>query len=129
MPDLKLTLESEPHRLDRFIPWICRTGVALAFISIGYSKFDAHSEWVRIFERIGLGQWFRYVTGVLQIAGGALLLWKRTAVAGAALAGATMAGAVVADLFILQGGPIAIVPAALLGALIAVGWQAHASRS
>jgi putative oxidoreductase len=126
--DLKLSAESEPHRLDLFIPWICRTGVALAFVWIGASKFYAQSSWIRTFEQIGVGQWLRYATGLLQVAGGVLLLSRRTAVVGAVLAGCTMAGAVAAQLFILHGGPIAIVPAILLAALVAVGWQAYASR-
>jgi putative oxidoreductase len=126
--DLRLTSESEPHRLDLFIPWICRTGVALTFVWIGTSKFYRQSPWIRTFEQIGLGQWLRYVTGTMQAAGGVLLLSRRTAVAGAVLAGCTMAGAIAAQLSVLHGGPIAIVPGILLAALVAVGWQAYASR-
>jgi putative oxidoreductase len=126
--ELKLSSESEPHRLDLFIPWVCRTGVALAFVWIGASKFYAESPWIRTFEQIGFGQWLRYATGVMQVTGGLLLLSRRTAGAGAAVAGCTMGGAIAAQLFILHGGPIAIVPTILLAALVAVGWQAYASR-
>src|SRR2546430_2861644 len=35
------------------------------------------SEWVRIFDRIGLGQWFRYFTGALQVTGALLVLIPR----------------------------------------------------
>jgi hypothetical protein len=98
--------------------------LALSFVGIGYSKFDPHGSWVKIFAAIGVGQWLRYAAGVMQVAGGALMLHRRSAPLGAIIAGCTMLGAVAAQLFILRGGPVAIIPAMLLGALIAVGWRA-----
>ena len=35
---------------------------------------DAASHWVRTFDAIGLGQWFRYATGIVEVAGGLLFL-------------------------------------------------------
>ena len=44
-----------------------RAGIALAFALFGLEKFpsgaDAH--WVRFFDQVGVGQWFRYFTGIL----------------------------------------------------------------
>jgi uncharacterized membrane protein YphA (DoxX/SURF4 family) len=126
--DLKLFVESERHRLDIFITWLCRAGVAVFFIYIGSTKFGPTSGWIPIFDRIGLGQWFRYLTGTMQIGGGILLLIPQTGLLGATILASTMLGAVVAQLFILHGGIVAIMPAALLAGVIAVGWQAYASR-
>ena len=128
MSDLKLLAEPERHRLDVFIPWLCRAGVALFFIYVGTTKFGATSGWVVIFDRIGVGQWLRYLTGLIQVGGGLLLLIPRPAVAGAALLACTMLGAVIAQLFILHGGPVVLMPAVLLAGVIAVGWQAYASK-
>jgi putative oxidoreductase len=96
--------------------------VALLFIFVGYTKFDndPRGEWVQMFERIGLGQWFRIFTGVVQVTGGALLLWPRARTIGAALLACTMVGAIIVDLFII-GSPMFIVPMMLLF-LIAAVW-------
>ena len=123
MSELMFGTEPPPHRLDVFMERVPRIGLALAFISIGYSKFDPHGSWVKTFAAIGVGQWLRYTAAVMQIAGGALMLYRRTAPVGAVVAGCTMVGAVAAQLFFLHGGPLAIVPAILLAALIAVGWR------
>jgi uncharacterized membrane protein YphA (DoxX/SURF4 family) len=99
-----------------------RVGVAMLFIAIGYTKFndDPNGEWYRIFEQIGLGQWFRYATGVIQMAGGILMLFRRSLVFGAALLACTMVGAACVDLFLL-GSPLVVAPLMLLF-LIAVVW-------
>jgi len=49
--------------------WVIRFSVALIFVSFGLDKFDSRpgSEWVLIFTRIGLGQWFRVFTGVVEV--------------------------------------------------------------
>ena len=99
-----------------------RVGVAAVFVFIGYTKFhdDPQGEWVRIFERIGIGQWFRYLTGIMQVAGGALMLFRRTLTVGAAMLAATMLGAAIVDIAVI-GSPIFIVPLLLLF-LVATVW-------
>ena len=58
------------------VTWVDRTKtivppalVGLLFVFIGYTKFDGNprGEWYQIFERIGLGQWVRWFTGVMQV--------------------------------------------------------------
>ena len=46
----------------------------IVFVAVGALKFAAHSVYVRIFDEIGLGQSFRYLTGVMGVGGGVLLL-------------------------------------------------------
>ena len=97
------------------IGWILRLAVCAVFVGVGATKFESHSMWVAIFDRIGFGDWFRYVTGALQIAGGVLFLIPPTTYAGAVLAGGTMVGAIAAHLFILGTGVFgAIIPFELL---------------
>jgi hypothetical protein len=100
------------RRVTAMLPHIVVGGL---FVVIGYTKFEAdpNGEWFRIFEQIGLGQWLRYVTGGLQIAGGLLLPFRRTLTAGAVVLGSTMVGAVLVDLFLL-GSPLVVVPLLLL---------------
>jgi hypothetical protein len=99
-----------------------RIGVACLFVIIGYTKFngDPNGEWHRIFELIGIGQWFRYATGGIQVAGGLLMFFRRSLAAGAGMLGCTMIGAALVDVFVL-GSPLALVPLILLF-LIAVIW-------
>ena len=71
---------------------------------------------VATFDAIGLGQWFRYLTGIIEIAGAILLWLPGRQIVGAGLLGATMVGAVLTHVFIL--GPSAV-PALVLGLLCA----------
>jgi len=116
--------ESRPSRavLGKIIGRLPTIGVAALFVIVGYTKFndDPNGEWVRIFELIGIGQWFRYATGTIQIAGGVLMLFPRSLTAGAAMLACTMIGAALVDVFIL-GSPLVLVPLVLLFVL-AVTW-------
>ena len=124
----KFAIESPPSLMQQVIGAAPRLALGLAFIYIGYTKFDEHSMWVGIFQRIGAGTWFRYVTGAIQMTGGALALIPATALAGLVLLACTMLGAVIADLFILRFGPVAIVPFTLLVVCLGAAWQVWAAR-
>ena len=95
--------------------WVLRIAAAILFLGVGVSKFEADSYWVTLFVAIGLGDWFRYLTGALQVAGGLLFLIPKTIYVGLVLAGGTMVGAIIVHLFVLGTGVGgAIIPAALL---------------
>jgi putative oxidoreductase len=76
---------------------------------------------VRIFARIGLGQWFRVATGLIEVAGGALLILPITKRLGAAVLAITMVGACVAHITVLHDPLTSIVPAVLGGIAVVVG--------
>ena len=101
--------------------WVLRGGVALFFIAMGADKFPSgpSREWVRIFAQIGLGQWFRCFTGVVEIAGALLYLFPLSTKIGAALLGCTMLGAIAVHVFIRHSFA-AIMPAAVLVAIIVI---------
>lgn len=111
------------HRERDTAFWVIRVGVALMFVSFGLDKFDSrpNSEWVSIFARIGLGQWFRVFTGWAEIVGGILLLPPVTRRAAAAVLGVTMAGAAVAHLTVLRDPIAALIPLVLGGIAVATG--------
>lgn len=90
-----------------------RVLLTLAFVGAGGAKLAGAEMMVATYDAIGVGQWFRYVTGIIEV-GAAILLWlPRRQVLAAALLGATMVGAVLAHLFIL--GAAEGVPAVILG--------------
>jgi putative oxidoreductase len=100
------------------IEWAVRLGVALVYVGIGCEKVfpSRDSYWVKIFTEIGLGQWFMYLTGTIQIMGGLLMITPRTALFGATLLAGTMIGAILTHLFLLNTGfGGAVIPAAFLG--------------
>jgi uncharacterized membrane protein YphA (DoxX/SURF4 family) len=94
--------------------------IGVLFVFIGYGKFANRGAWVRIFEQIGLGQWFRIFTGIVQVTGGALIMPRRTRTIGALLLGCTMIGAAIVDVAIMRS-PVVIVPLLLLF-VIATVW-------
>lgn len=103
--------------------WLLRGGVALVFFLIGMEKLTG-ATWVKLFEEIGFGQWFRYFTGIVQMTGSVLLMVPWTARLGAALIGCTMLGALILHVFVLSTGAItAVVPAVLLAFVVAAGWK------
>lgn len=95
--------------------------LTLAFVAAGSAKLIGVDMMVQTFEAIGWGQWFRYLTGIIEV-GAAILLWiKGREAIGAFLLTATMIAAVLFHLLVL--GPSAV-PALVLGALAAfVLWQ------
>jgi uncharacterized membrane protein YphA (DoxX/SURF4 family) len=124
-----VTLLSEPQPQTTALDvtgWVLRISAGVLFLVVGLAKFQTQSIWVRLFAEIGLGDWFRYVTGILQCVAGLLLLAPRTAKGGAALAGCTMAGAIAVHLFVLDTGVGgAIIPAIILGFLAVVGLRSN----
>ena len=117
---LDRSIEPVPDRLGVLRTWLPRIAVALVFVSVGSSKFT-DPMWVRLFGQIGLGQWFRYLTGVMQMAGGLLVLIPRTALAGIVLAACTMLGATIAWLTVLHAPWNAPIPGAIFAILVAIG--------
>jgi putative oxidoreductase len=103
--------------------WAVRGLLALAFVAAGGAKLYGVPMLVEEFQHIGLGQWFRYVTGGLEIMGAILLLLPRKAALGALLLICIMIGAVITHLFVIGGSPV---PAIVLLALNAV--VAYAQR-
>ena len=94
------------------ILWTLSVLTALAFIVAGGSKLAGVPAMVAIFDKVGVGQWFRYFTGVVELTAGIGLLISRYAFYAALALGVVMIGATIAQLTVLAGSPAA--PLALL---------------
>ena len=91
----ELPAERTPDRIDLIRTWVPRIAMSLFFLSFGSQKFT-DTYWFGVFATIGVGDWLRYVTGCLQVAGALLLLVPRTTLIGAAMLATTMVGAMLA---------------------------------
>jgi uncharacterized membrane protein YphA (DoxX/SURF4 family) len=90
------------------------------FLLSGGSKLTGAAAMVALFDAIGVGQWFRYVTGGIEVVSAIALLVPWLAPFGASALIATMVGAVATHLFIVGGSPA--VPIVLLLGSVAVTW-------
>src|SRR5262245_51356706 len=125
MSELHFVIEEKTTFMDTLGQWVPRIAVALLFLGLGASKFSSHGLWVRLFDQIGFGQWFRVFTAVVQTGGALLLLVPRLAWIGAVILSCTMLGAILTQLFIFHAVLLAISPAILMVITAAVAAQAR----
>lgn len=86
--------------------------LAVTFAFFGATKFNPHQQyWTQVFAQIGIGQWFRYLVGGLEIACAVLLLVPRASAWAAAVLACTMAGATFVHLMLIGDGYAAFFPA------------------
>ena len=106
--------------------WALRIGSAAVFLMAGVSKLSGVPMMVQMFDAIGVGQWFRYVTGVIEVVGAVLLLVPSAAAGGAAALAVTRVGAVITHVFIVGGSPV--VPILLLASTTTIAWVKRGDR-
>ena len=74
----------------------------MVFVNASWAKLMGEPEFLALFTAVGVGQWLRYVTGVLELTGAVLIMVPKTRRLGAALLATVMLGALTAHLFILH---------------------------
>jgi putative oxidoreductase len=99
--------------------WTLSGLVALAFVGVGGGKLAGTAAMVDLFDKVGLGQWFRYFTGLLEVAAGVGLLIPRYAFYAAALLTMVMLGAIIAHVTVVGGSPAPAVVLLVLSGIIA----------
>ena len=106
------TLPAASGKGRRITLWILSGLVALVFMGAGGAKLAGAAAMVELFAKVGLGQWLRYVTGLLEVTAGIGLLIPRYAFSAAVLLAIVMAGAFIAHVTVLGSSPAA--PAVLI---------------
>lgn len=102
---------SVPVKVGNVVVWALQLALAAYFLYSGWLLFG--DGFVKKFDDIGFGQWLRYLTGTLEIAGAlGLLLPRLCGLAALGLFG-VMVGAVSTELFILDSAKGAPLPAVL----------------
>jgi uncharacterized membrane protein YphA (DoxX/SURF4 family) len=114
-----------PGKIVNIALWVVQILLALAFLGAASGKLLGKPEMVGLYETIGIGQWFRYVTGLLEVTGAVLIVVPRTKAFGAALLAAIMVGAVATHLFILHNAPTAPAVLFVLAGLVLWGRRAE----
>jgi len=120
-PALTQTSRIQLGRTGRIALWAVQVVLAGMFLLAGSSKLLGAAAMVALFDAIGIGQWFRYVTGLIEVGSAIALLVPSFAVFGALALVATMVGAIVAHLLVVGGSPA--MPAILLLGSAAVVWN------
>jgi putative oxidoreductase len=102
---------------------VIRILIGLAFFGAGAAKLAGVEMMVASFEAIGLGQWFRYLTGAIEVGSAILLFVPGKQAWGAGLLVCTMIGAVLAHLLILGPGSAPAIILGFLSALVAYNYR------
>ena len=119
----------ESHQRSRLVTgilWVLQIASAAMFLFAGGLKLAAAPLMVQEFGVIGLGQWFRYFTGTIEVVSAVLLLIPSLAAYGAAALAVTMVGAITTHLFIIGGSPA--IPIMLLAATSSIAWARRSGR-
>ena len=113
------TLPANSGKVRLITLWILSGLLALVFLGSGGAKLAGAAAMVEMFDKLGRGQWFRYFTGLLEVAGGIGVLIPRYAFYAAGLLAVVMVGATIANLTVLGASPTPTVVLLVLSGIIA----------
>ncbi|ARN82792.1 DoxX family protein [Methylocystis bryophila] len=117
---MNLSFSAAPNKMTLFLSWGLRLVAAAAFLAAGGAKLAGVPMMVESFDHIGIGQWFRLVTGLIEVVGAIGLFFTATAAFSGLLLAVTMFFAALVHLFVIGGSPI---PAVVLLAITAsIAW-------
>ncbi|MEV5539103.1 DoxX family protein [Saccharopolyspora shandongensis] len=102
--------------------WALQILLAVFFVLASAPKLLGEPTAVQMFDLIGFGQWFRYLTGGLELLGAIGLLVPRLAGAAALGLAGVMVGATITQVFVFQAPVMALMPFVLVLLFLAVAW-------
>jgi len=88
---------ARPGRVWHVVLWVLQVLGAVSFLLAGYQKLAGSPDMVALFAAIGAGQWFRFLTGTLEVLGAVALLIPRLRALGAVGLVGVMIGALITD--------------------------------
>jgi putative oxidoreductase len=100
--------------------------LAGVFLLVGGAKLIGRPDMVALFRDIGIGQWFRYVAGTVEVGGAALLIIPILTIRSAVLLGVVMIVATLIEFFVLHRPPVAAL--ACLSGHTFVAWARVSKR-
>jgi putative oxidoreductase len=109
------------RRVPTIALWALQALLAIMFVMAGLAKVFGDPPIVEMFATIGVGQWFRYVVGALEIAGAmGMLIPQLSGLAALGLV-CLMAGAILTNVLVLGASPLLPIVLMLVSALVAWG--------
>ncbi|MEU5882794.1 DoxX family protein [Spirillospora sp. NPDC047279] len=115
------------HRTLRRVLWGLQITIGLFLIvASALPKFAGQKDAVETFVKIGWGEWFRYLTGAVELAGGIGLLIPRLAGAAATGLVGLMIGAAIAQCTALDAPGLVVLPIVFGVVLAVVAWERRA---
>lgn len=99
------------------VSWIIRLILSSIFTIAAYLKFSGAHAMILMFNIIGVGQWFRFVTGGIELLAAIFLMIPKLTGFGAVLIIGVMAGAIATHLYIIGGSftfPLALLLTSML---------------
>jgi putative oxidoreductase len=104
--------------------WVLQALLALQFAMAGLAKVFGSPAMVEMFATIGIGQWFRYAVGVLELAGAVgVLIPRLCGLAALGLVG-LMAGATLTNVLVLNTSPLLPIVLLVVSGMVAWGrWR------
>ncbi|MFE7802340.1 DoxX family protein [Nocardia sp. NPDC057440] len=117
-----------PSRARNITLWTLQIVLGLFFIIASAApKLVGQHYAVEVYAEIGWGQWFRYATGVVELAGGLGLLIPRLSGSAAAGLSITMVCAAATQAFLLGAPAMAIFPLVLCAVFVWIAWNRRES--
>ena len=107
---------------SNILAWILAVVLAIVFVFAGGAKLLGARAMVQEFAQIGIGQWFRYFTGILEVSGAIGVLIPKYRFGAALQIAVVMLGATAANIWVLHLPPLARLTAFLLAAALALAW-------
>jgi putative oxidoreductase len=95
--------------------------LAAIFFLVGGAKLVGQRDMILLFREIGIGEWFRYLTGTIEVSGALLLVMPFLSGASAVVLGGVMIIASLVEFFVLHRPPVAAL--ACLSAHGFVAWS------
>ena len=105
------------NKINKYLIPLVKILLSLAFLSAGVFKIIGDAQMVGMYEMIGWGQWFRYLTGLIEVIAVVLIWFPNKQVFGAVLLVCTMIGAVITHIVLSI--PSACASLSILGVLAA----------
>ncbi len=134
MKEISPTLPAPGLLPGKIARWVLRVLLGMAFLLIGTTKLAGIANTVAYFEAIGWGQWFRYLTGSLDVVGVLLLFVPGYTFYGTIMLVSSVGTATVLSLTVLRGNPIwgstamVLQPLVLTLLTLALAWLTRPAR-
>jgi putative oxidoreductase len=115
--------------------WTLRIVLGVVFLYIGTTKLTGTGNTVEYFAAIGWGQWFRYLTGVLDVGGVVLLFVPKWTCFGASVIACSVGLGTLISLTVLRDDPtwgssaMVAVPLALTLLAVLLAWLTRPHRA